>query len=100
MNDPVPLARPTPLLGARICITGSVPEVESVTAEQRAAMLGFLQRLAKRVFQHGGHIVHGSHPSFTPTLLAAAKQAQAAGVRRDCLALIVSRHWSKDKTQA
>lgn len=48
------------------------------------------------MFRAGGHILHGSHPSFTPTLLAEAKKHLQNGGRKDCLTLPVSKLWSKD----
>lgn len=58
-------------------------------------MLDFVRKFARLVFEHGGHIVHGSHPSFTPTLLEEAHRYQEQGGRKDCLILAVSRYWSK-----
>ena len=48
------------------------------------------------VFRHGGHILHGSHPSFIPVLLEEAIKHQKLGGRKDCLSLAISRYWSKD----
>lgn len=84
------------LAGARIWLSGSIPEAEGITETQSAAIIDFVRRFARRVFQHGGHIVHGSHPSFVPTLLEEAHLYRAQGGRRDCLVLAVSRYWSKD----
>ncbi len=84
-----------PLAGARIWLSGAVPEADRVSEDQRAAILDFVRKFAAQVFQRGGHILHGSHPSFTPTLLEEAERYQKAGGRKDCLTLSVSRHWSK-----
>lgn len=84
------------LAGARIWLSGSVPEVEGTTVLQRAAIIDFVRRFARRVFERGGHIVHGGHPSFTPTLLEEARRYQELGGRKDCLILVVSRYWSKN----
>ena len=70
-----------PLAGARIWLSGAVPEAEGTSEAQRAATVDFVRRFARRVFQRGGHIVHGSHPSFTPTLLEEAKRHQEQGGR-------------------
>jgi patatin-like phospholipase/SLOG-like protein len=83
------------LAGARIWLSGSIPEVEGISEAQRDAMINFVRRFVRRVFERGGHIVHGSHPSFTPTLLEEAQRYQEQGGRKDCLILVVSRHWSK-----
>lgn len=88
---------PASLAGARIWLSGASPEAEGSTELQRAAILDFVHRFSARVFQRGGHIVHGSHPSFTPALLEEAQHYQANAGRKDCLALVVSRYWSKDR---
>lgn len=85
-----------PLAGARVWLSGSAPD-EGLTEGQRAAILDFVRGLARRVFERGGHIVHGSTTSFTPTLLEEARRHQQQGGRRDCLLLAVSRLWSKDQ---
>lgn len=87
------------LAGARIWLSGAVPEAEGTTEAQRAAILDFVRRFARRVFERGGHIVHGSHPSFTPVLLEEAQRYQQQGGHKDRLVLAVSRLWSKDATK-
>jgi patatin-like phospholipase/acyl hydrolase len=84
------------LNGARVWLSGSVPEDEGTTCEQRSAIIEVVRMLARIVFQRGGHIVHGSHPSITPVLLEEAKEYQRQGGNRDALILVVSRLWSKD----
>jgi len=91
---------PNSLAGARIWLSGAIPETEGVTEAQRVAILDFVRRFSRRVFVRGGHIVHGSHPSFTPVLLEEARRYQEEGGRKDCLILAVSRHWSKDPNNA
>jgi uncharacterized protein len=86
---------PAELAGARVWLSGAIPEVEGTTEAQRAAIIDFVRKFARRVFERGGHVVHGSHPSFTPTLLEEAKRYQDKGGRKDCLILAVSRYWSK-----
>lgn len=86
----------TPLLGARIWLSGSVPEEQDSTEAQRSTILNFVRRFSRLVFEHGGHIVHGSHPSFTPALLEESKRHQEHGGRKDALMLAVSRLWSKN----
>jgi uncharacterized protein len=89
-----------PLSGARIWLSGSVPEFDGTTDTQRAAILDFVRRFARRVFEKGGHIVHGSHPSFIPVLLDEAQRYQQKGGHKDRLVLAVSRFWSKNQTKA
>ena len=84
------------LAGARIWLSGSIPEAEGGTEAQRISMLSFVRRFASRVFELGGHVIYGSHPSFTPTLIEEARNHQLKGGRKDCLILTVSRYWSKD----
>jgi uncharacterized protein len=91
--------QPASLAGARIWLSGAVPETEGTTEAQRAAILDFVRRFARRVFERGGHIVHGSHPSFTPVLLEEAQRYQQQGGHKDRLVLAVSRLWSKDATK-
>jgi uncharacterized protein len=83
-----------PLRGVRIWLSGAVPL--DATEAQRATLLKFVEDFAAAVFKMGGHVLHGSHPSFTPTLLRVAKAHIAIGGRKDCLTLAVSRHYSKD----
>jgi len=98
-NDFIPALQPASLSGARIWLSGAVPETEGTTEAQRAALLDFVRRFARRVFERGGHIVHGSHPSFTPVLLEEAQRYQQQGGHKDRLVLAVSRLWSKDSTK-
>ena len=85
----------SPLLGARIWLSASLPDDQETTEVQRDSILDFVRQLARYVFQHGGHIVHGSHPSITPVLLEESKRHLEQGGRKDALMLAVSRLWSK-----
>lgn len=96
MPDPSPSSNTASLTGVRIWLSGSLPEVETSTEQERADILEFVSRFSAKVFQLGGHIIHGSHPSFTPTLLARARDYQMNGGRKDSLTLAVSRFWSKE----
>ncbi len=82
------------LQGVRIWLSGAVPPEASES--QRDSILAFVHQFVATVFSNGGYILHGSHPSLTPTLLAEVNKYVAAGGRKDCLILAVSRHWSKD----
>ena len=77
-------------------LSGSLPEVGISTERERADILEFVSRFSAKVFQLGGHIIHGSHPSFTPTLLGQASDYQRNGGKKDSLILAVSRFWSKE----
>lgn len=81
------------LRGVRIWLSGAVPP--DATEAQRDSILAFVRQFAAAVFRSGGHILHGSHPSFTPTLLAESDRFIKAEGRKDCLTLAVSRYWSK-----
>src|SRR5208283_964174 len=84
----------SPLQGVRIWVSGAVPP--GINEQQQNAILEFVGRFAETVFRAGGHILHGSHPSFIPTLLAEAKKHLKNGGRKDCLTLAVSKLWSKN----
>lgn len=84
----------SPLHGVRIWLSGAIPL--EANEQQRNDILEFVGRFASTVFRAGGHILHGSHPSFTPTLLAEARKHLANDGRKDCLTLAVSRLWSKN----
>lgn len=87
------------LSGVRIWLSGSIPENEHSTEKERADILDFVNRFSEKVFQLGGQIIHGSHPSFTPALLSQAIAYQAKGGKKDSLTLAVSKLWSKDSKQ-
>lgn len=98
MNSNIPPPQsPLSLNGARIWLSGSVPDSEDCTDEQKAAVREFVSRFSAKIFQLGGHILHGSHPSFTPLLLDQAEQHQKSGGKKDCLTLCMSRYFSKDR---
>ncbi len=85
------------LHGVRIWLSGAVPP--DADAEYQDTLRLFVQYFAEHAFKSGAHIIHGSHPTFTPILLGEAKKHIANGGRKDCLTLVVSRFWSKDATQ-
>lgn len=97
MNDSKAFLRNAPPLnGIRVWLSGSLPERDQSTDEERAGILSFVSRFASSIFQSGGYIIHGAHPSLTPTLLTEANAYQERGGKKDCLTLVVSRLWSKD----
>lgn len=82
------------LHGVRIWLSGAVPP--NASDGQRASILAFVRQFVATVFRCGGHVIHGSHPTFTPILLEEADLYIKAGGRRDCLTLAVSRYWMKN----
>jgi uncharacterized protein len=82
------------LTGVRVWLSGAIPSEASES--QAASMRQFIEGFSARVFQSGGNIIHGSHPTVTPLLLTQAQEHVKAGGRRDCLTLAVSRYCSKD----
>jgi predicted acylesterase/phospholipase RssA len=87
------------LAGVRIWLSGSVPEAAHLTENQRMSMLAFVRDFSAAVFRLGGHIIYGSHPSFTPVLLEQASLFQSRGGKKDALTLAVSSYWSKNSQQ-
>jgi predicted acylesterase/phospholipase RssA len=84
------------LSGARIWLSGSIPGDNESTPAQREALRGFVRGFATRVFTMGGHILHGSHPSFVPLLLDCARDYQRHEGKRDCLTLVSSHYFAND----
>jgi SLOG cluster2 len=89
-----------PLLGVRICISGSVPETQywQEPATDRS-ILEFVRLLSGHVLKLGGHIVHGSHPSFTPAIARQAERFQAEHPEERPLTLVVSKLWLPGKLE-
>ena len=85
------MANENELNGARIWLSGSLPEEGESTREERERILQFVRVFAREVFARGGHIVHGSADQFTEVLLDEAKHDR----RRDRLTLAISRFFSK-----
>ena len=94
--NPLPTPRSTSLAsnslaGARIWLSAAVPEPDLATPEERAAVQDFVRLFARQVFERGGYVVHGSHPSLTAILLEEARRHREKSGRRDLLILAVSR---------
>lgn len=78
-----------------IGLTGAVPAREnwSEPAMDRA-IVEFVSLLSSIIFKYGGRIVHGSHPSFTPVILHAARlHAEERPIKP--VTLIMSELWAK-----
>ncbi len=84
----------SPLSGVRIWLSGSVPEQS--TPEERQRLEEFTRQLAEQAFLRDATLLHGFHPSLTPTLLDAAKKFRNSTNRRAPLHLLVASHY-RDK---
>src|SRR5882724_10574826 len=77
--------------GVRIWLSGSIPNEAS--PEEATRLKDFAKTLAKSAFREGAQVLHGFHPSLTPTLLEAAREYRATSERRAPLSLFVSTHF-------
>jgi patatin-like phospholipase/acyl hydrolase len=74
--------------GTRIWLSGSIPD--DAKPDEATRLKDFAKALAKSAFLEGAQLLHGFHPSLTPTLLEAAQEYRAANNRRAPLSLFVS----------
>ncbi|MGQ7287315.1 CBASS cGAMP-activated phospholipase [Vreelandella venusta] len=81
------------LAGVRIHLSGSNQELQ-------ADITDFVQKFAAKVFNEGGSIVHGSHPSFTEPLRRAAEDFIQAGGNKGALTLVRAKRYSTDQYTA
>lgn len=81
------------LAGVRIHLSGSNQELQ-------ADITDFVQKFAAKVFNEGGSIVHGSHPSFTEPLRRAAEDFIHAGGNKGALTLVRAKRYSTDQYTA
>ena len=88
--------RHSPLAGARIWLSGSIPEDGASTPAERESIIKFVRNFSRFVYQRGGYLLHGSHPDFIPILLDTADEYQREGGGKDCLTLAVSRYFLKN----
>jgi patatin-like phospholipase/acyl hydrolase len=82
-----------PLKGARIWLSGSI--LEQADGAALASFQAFVRKFADLVFAQGGTIVHGCHPSITPTLIDAAEHHRKNQGKRDALLLAASQFHRK-----
>lgn len=77
-----------------IGLSGAVPE-RSTWFEPALdrAILEFISFFVSLVFKHGGQIVHGSHPTFTPIILKQAKRHVPTGGKS--VILFISELWAR-----
>lgn len=78
-----------PLRGIRVHLSGSIPDG---APEQSQAIASFVEQFARAVLREGGTLIHGSHPTLAPALLAAARSFVEAGGPRDALTLVRAFH--------
>ena len=85
-----------PLAGARIWLSGCLPEGVDAMSEVGQKILEFVGDFADRVFDLGGTIFHGAHPDFTPVLLNRLRMRYGdVNDKRYCLELCVAEYFSK-----
>ena len=77
--------------GVRIWLSGSLPDEAS--PEQATHLKAFVKLFAKSAFQEGARVLHGFHPSITPTLLEAALEYHDASDRKAPLLLFASTYF-------
>jgi patatin-like phospholipase/acyl hydrolase len=81
-----------PLHGIRINLSGAIPD--DALPENAEGIRSFVQVFAQRVFNEGGTIIHGSHPTFKLPLEAAAKRYIEAGGEKDSLTFVRAQKFS------
>lgn len=84
------------LHGARIWLSGAVPEPETWGgAPMDRNVREFARAFAGLVFKYKGRLIHGCHPSITPVLVHQAQRYQAAtpDSGREQLRLVVSSYF-------
>ena len=80
------MKRRLPLLGIRVHLSGSIPNELSEEKEKDIHL--FVQKLASKIFNEGGTIIHGSHPTLSAPLEEAARKFIDAGGKKDSLTLV------------
>lgn len=86
-----------PLAGVRVHLSGSIPE--AATPQEANEIQQFVGLLARAIFCEGGTVVHGSHPSLTPTLLQAATDFVNAQGSREALTLVRANKYAETALQ-
>lgn len=81
------------ITNARIWLSGSIEKPDS---EEGQKIARFVEEFATAVFQHGGTLVHGCHPTILKPLLTAASAYTRVRGHKPNLALLVSRYYSKE----
>jgi len=79
-----------------IGISGAVPDPDDWTEPlMDRSILGFISVFSAMVFQSGGRIIHGSHPSFTPVIIHQAMR-HSGSRDRPPVTLVVSELWARE----
>src|SRR6267143_5804946 len=86
-----------PLLGVRVHLSGAIPDEAS--NDEAIAIEAFVTKLAQAVFRTGATLVHGSHPTFTEPLAAAAKSFVSSAGERDALTLVRAQKFAVTEEQ-
>lgn len=82
-----------PLIGVRIHLSGSIPDAS--TDQQAASIREFVTRFVGRLFAEGATVIHGSHPTLTTSLEAAARSYVDNGGEKDSLTFVRSRKFAE-----
>lgn len=82
-----------PLSGVRIHLSGSVPDESSLENADNIRL--FVQKLAEKIFCEGGTIIHGSHPTLSIPLEAAARNFG----EKDALTLVRAQKFAQTSAQ-
>ena len=86
-----------PLLGVRVHLSGSVPETS--TPEQADGIRLFVQNLASKIFNEGGTLIHGSHPTLSKPLEDSARYFVQSGGEKDALTLVRAQKFAETPEQ-
>ncbi len=85
------------LKGLRVGLSGAVPDrSEWDEPAQDRAILEFVSLLSGLVFKYDGHIIHGSHPTFTPVIVHQAELHADRSRERKPATLFMSELWEKE----
>ncbi len=85
------------LKGLRVGLSGAVPDrSEWDEPAQDRAILEFVSLLSGLVFKYDGHIVHGSHPTFTPVIVHQAELHADRSREHKPATLFMSELWEKE----
>ena len=79
MPNPSPSLNPASLTGVRVWLSGSLPETDISTEARACRHPGICRPLFGEMYSNlAEHIIHGSHPSFTPHALGPSPHASNA----------------------